>query len=146
MTQHNVQKENRTPVEHSVGIGTYMMDCNYVSYVAGNGGVIVEGGIFTNTKPYEIDYFALTPKREECSNLLVPVCLSASHVAYTTIRMEPTYMILGQSAAVAAVQAIDYKCAVQSIDYQKLRKSLEELGQFLTPSVKKVKHTTKVKR
>lgn len=146
MTQHNVQKEDRIPVEHSVGIGTYMMDCHYVSYVAGDGGIIVEGGIFTNTKPYAIDYFSLTPKREECSNLLVPVCLSASHVAYTTIRMEPTYMILGQSAAVAAVQAINSKCAVQEIDYPKLRKSLEELGQFLTPSVKKVVHTTKVKR
>jgi hypothetical protein len=146
MTQHNVQKDNRTPVENSVGIGTYMMDCHYVSYVAGDGGVIIEGGIFTSTKPYAIDYYSLTPKREECSNLLVPVCLSASHVAYTTIRMEPTYMILGQSAAVAAVQAIDSKCAVQEIDYPKLRSTLEELGQFLNPSSKKVKHTTKVKR
>ena len=146
MTQHNVQKDNRIPVEHSVGIGTYMMDCHYVSYVAGDGGIIVEGGIFTSTKPYEIDYYSLTPKREECSNLLVPVCLSASHVAYTTIRMEPTYMILGQSAAVAAVQAINSKCSVQDIDYPKLRKSLEDLGQFLTPSSKKVIHTTKVNR
>ena len=103
MTQHNVQKSNRIPVEHSVGIGTYMMDCHYVSYVAGDGGVIIEGGIFTNTRPYAIDYYALTPKKAECQNLLVPVCLSASHVAYTTIRMEPTYMVLGQSAAVAAV-------------------------------------------
>lgn len=146
MTQHNVQKDNRITAENSVGIGTYMMDCHYVSYVAGDGGVIIEGGIFTSTKPYAIDYYSLTPKREECSNLLVPVCLSASHVAYTTIRMEPTYMILGQSAAVAAVQAIDSKCAVQEIDYPKLRSTLEELGQFLNPSSKKVKHTTKVKR
>ena len=146
MTQHNVQKDDRTPVEHSVGIGTYMMDCHFVSYVAGDGGIIVEGGIFTNTRPYEIDYFSLTPKREECSNLLVPVCLSASHVAYTTIRMEPTYMILGQSAAVAAVQAINSKCSVQEINYPELRKSLEELGQFLTPSSKKVVHTNKVRR
>lgn len=146
MTQHNVQKNDRIPVEHSVGIGTYMMDCHFVSYVAGDGGVIVEGGIFTGTKPYAIDYYSLTPKREECSNLLVPVCLSASHVAYTTIRMEPTYMVLGQSAAVAAVQAIDSGCAVQDIDYPELRSTLEELGQFLTPSSKKVKHTTKVQR
>lgn len=146
MTQHNVQKSDRIPVEHSVGIGTYMMDCHFVSYVAGDGGVIVEGGIFTNTRPYAIDYYALTPKREECSNLLVPVCLSASHVAYTTIRMEPTYMVLGQSAAVAAVQAIDSGCAVQEIDYPQLRSTLEELGQFLNPSSKKVKHTTKVQR
>ena len=123
-----------------------MMDCHYVSYVAGDGGVIIEGGIFTNTKPYAIDYYSLTPKREECTNLLVPVCLSASHVAYTTIRMEPTYMILGQSAAVAAVQAIDSKCSVQEINYPELKKTLEELGQFLTPSSKKVKHTTKVNR
>lgn len=146
MTQHNVQKNDRIPVEHPVGIGTYMMDCHFVSYVAGDGGVIVEGGIFTGTKPYAIDYYSLTPKREECSNLLVPVCLSASHVAYTTIRMEPTYMVLGQSAAVAAVQAIDSGCSVQDIDYPELRSTLEELGQFLTPSSRKVKHTTKVQR
>ena len=146
MTQHHVQKTNRTPVENSVGIGTYMMDCHFVSYVAGDGGVIVEGGIFTSTKPYAIDYYSLVPKKAECTNLLVPVCLSASHVAYTTIRMEPTYMILGQSAAVAAVQAIESRCAVQEIDYPVLRTKLEELGQFLVPSSKKVNHTTKVAR
>lgn len=146
MTQHNVQKTERIPVEHSVGIGTYMMDCHFVSYVAGDGGVIVEGGIFTSTRPYAIDYYSLTPKRAECQNLLVPVCLSASHVAYTTIRMEPTYMVLGQSAAVAAVEAINAKCAVQDVDYPSLRAKLEELGQFLTPSDKKVKHTQRVER
>ncbi|MBE6250792.1 MAG: FAD-dependent oxidoreductase [Bacteroidales bacterium] len=146
MTQHHVHKAERLPVEHSVGIGTYMMDCHFVSYVAGDGGVIVEGGIFTSTKPYAIDYYSLTPKRQECTNLLVPVCLSASHVAYTTIRMEPTYMILGQSAAVAVVQAIDSKRPVQDIDYPTLRNTLEQLGQFLTPSNKKVQHTTKVNR
>lgn len=146
MTQHNVQKENRIPVEHSVGIGTYMMDCHFVSYVADEGGIAIEGGIFTNTKPYAIDYYSLTPKRGECKNLLVPVCLSASHVAYTTIRMEPTYMILGQSAAVAASMAIDEDCAVQDVDYPTLRSKLEELGQLLTPSSKKVKHTQRVER
>lgn len=146
MTQHNVQKDNRIPVEHSVGIGTYMMDCHFVSYVADEGGITVEGGIFTNTKPYAIDYYSLTPKRGECKNLLVPVCLSASHVAYTTIRMEPTYMILGQSAAVAASMAIDEDCAVQDVDYPTLRSKLEEVGQLLTPSSKKVKHTQRVER
>ena len=146
MTQHHVHKGERKPIERSVGIGTYMMDCHFVSYVAGDGGVIVEGGIFTNTRPYAIDYHSLTPKREECGNLLVPVCLSASHVAYTTIRMEPTYMILGQSAAAAAVQAINSKCLVQDVDYPTLRKTLEGLGQFLEPSSKKVKHTQKVNR
>ena len=146
MTQHNVQKENRIPAQHSVGVGTYMMDCHYVSYVAGEECIIIEGGIFTSTKPYAIDYYALTPKRAECQNLLVPVCLSASHVAYTTIRMEPTYMILGQSAAVAAVQAIDQKCAVQEVDYTTLRTKLEEVGQILTPSSKKVQHTQRVER
>jgi hypothetical protein len=67
-------------------------------------------------------------------------------VAYTTIRMEPTYMILGQSAAVAAVQAIDQKCAVQEVDYTTLRTKLEEVGQILTPSTKKVQHTQRVER
>ena len=75
-------------------------------------------------KPYPISYRALTPKRSECENLLVPVCLSASHIAYGSIRMEPVFMILGQSAATAACLAIDAKVRVQKVDYEKLRSRL----------------------
>ncbi|MEO2146044.1 MAG: FAD-dependent oxidoreductase, partial [bacterium] len=75
---------------------------------------------------------ALTPRKQECTNLLVPVCLSSSHIAYGSIRMEPVFMILGQSAATAACLAIDQECAVQDVDYDTLRKRLLEDNQVLT--------------
>ena len=81
--------------------------------------------------PYPIAYRAIVPKTGECENLLVPVCLSASHIAYGSIRMEPVFMILGQSAATAAVQAIEEGVAVQRIDYAKLRARLLADGQVL---------------
>nr|WP_324288431.1 FAD-dependent oxidoreductase [Pedobacter sp. SL55] len=70
-------------------------------------------------------------KKKEVSNLLVPICLSSSHVAYSSIRMEPVYMVLGQSAAVAAVMAIDNNVAVQDINYNDLATKLEELNQII---------------
>ena len=75
-------------------------------------------------KPYPISYRALVPKATQCENLFVPVCLSATHIAYGSIRMEPVFMILGQSAATGACIAMDDKCAVQKVDYQKLRARL----------------------
>jgi hypothetical protein len=83
------------------------------------------------TSPYPVDYQAIVPKRAECVNLLVPVCVSASHIAYGLIRMEPVFMILGHSAAAAAVLAIDAGCAVQDLPYSKLRARLLEDGQVL---------------
>ncbi len=84
---------------HSVGLGSYALDCHYVSRVIDQEGKLRnEGTIFAPTIPYPISYYSLTPKEEECANLLATVCLSSSHVAYSTIRMEPVYMILGQSA------------------------------------------------
>jgi hypothetical protein len=82
-------------------------------------------------QPYPIDYGAIVPKREECSNLLVPVCVSASHIAFGSIRMEPVFFALGQSAATAAAYAIDDGCAVQDVDYGKLRARLLRDGQRL---------------
>ncbi|MCK5174245.1 MAG: FAD-dependent oxidoreductase, partial [Planctomycetes bacterium] len=82
--------------------------------------------------PYPISYRSLVPKREECTNLLVPVCLSASHVAYGSIRMEPVFMILGQSAGTTAVLAIDDGVAVQDISYEKLKSRLLKDGQQIT--------------
>jgi hypothetical protein len=78
-----------------------------------------------------IGYGSLTPKRDECTNLLVPVCLSSSHIAFGSIRMEPVFMILGQSAAVAAGMAIDGKCGVQEVDYLQLKQKLLDKGQVL---------------
>ena len=81
--------------------------------------------------PYPISYRAIVPKAAECANLLVPVCLSASHIAFGSIRMEPVFMVLGQSAATAAVHAIDEEVAVQQVAYDRLRARLVADGQVL---------------
>src|SRR5207247_6431213 len=82
--------------------------------------------------PYGVSYRSIVPKARECSNLLVPVCLSATHISYGSIRMEPVFMVLGQSAATAASQAIDEKTSVQRIDMGKLQKRLSADKQVLT--------------
>ena len=85
--------------------------------------------------PYRISYKSIVPKVGECPNLFVPVCLSSSHIAYGSIRMEPVFMILGQSSATAAAMAIDAKIAVQDVPYAQLRERLLKDGQILeTPA------------
>ncbi|MFH1964409.1 MAG: FAD-dependent oxidoreductase [Acidobacteriota bacterium] len=110
-------------VEDPVGMGSYTMDShNCQRYVTPEGFVKNEGDVEVSPGgAYLISYRAMVPKKEEIRNLLVPVCLSASHIAYGSIRMEPVFMILGQSAATAAVSAIDKKVAVQDICYPELR-------------------------
>ena len=138
MTEKNVRKTDRMPVEHSVGLGSYALDCHYVSRVIDQEGKLRnEGTIFAPTIPYSISYYSLTPKEEECANLLATVCLSSSHVAYSTIRMEPVYMILGQSAATAAALAIDSNLPVQKISYDVLKYKLLQDGQLLSVPTKK---------
>ncbi|TJZ54776.1 FAD-dependent oxidoreductase [Sphingobacterium olei] len=125
MHEKNVSKENRKNAEHPIGLGSYALDCHYVSRVVDKDGKLRnEGTIFQPVTPYPISYYAITPKQEECTNLLVTVCMSASHVAYSSIRMEPVYMILGQSAAVAASMAIDGSTTVQKVSYEKLADQL----------------------
>jgi hypothetical protein len=82
-------------------------------------------------KPYSISYKSIVPKKSECENLLVPVCLASTHIAYGSIRMEPVFMILGQSAATAAAMAIDAGVALQDFSYPKLRERLLADGQIL---------------
>jgi hypothetical protein len=132
MTENELLKRRPTP--ESVGMGSYTIDSHNVQrYVDENGHVHNEGDIGVPLPgPYEIAYGALVPKKEECQNLLVPVCASASHIAFGSIRMEPVFMILGQSAAVAACMAIDEKIAVQDVEYEKLKNLLLEKGQVLT--------------
>jgi hypothetical protein len=132
MTENELLK--RTPTPESVGMGSYTIDSHNVQrYVTEEGHVHNEGDIGVGLPgPYEIAYGALVPKKEECQNLLVPVCASASHIAFGSIRMEPVFMILGQSAAVAACMAIDEKVAVQDVEYEKLKNLLLEKGQVLT--------------
>jgi hypothetical protein len=133
-----VVTENRlrrkTPTPRSIGMGSYNMDSHHVQrYVdAETGWVLNEGDIQINPGgPYPIDYGAIVPKKGECDNLLVVCAVSSSHIAYGSIRMEPVFMILGQSAGTAAVQAIEAGVAVQDIDYDKLTERLEADGQVL---------------
>lgn len=132
MTENELLKRRPTP--ESVGMGSYTIDSHNVQrYVDENGHVHNEGDIGVGLPgPYEIAYGALIPRKEECQNLLVPVCASASHIAFGSIRMEPVFMILGQSAAVAACMAIDESIAVQDVNYEKLKGLLTQKGQVLT--------------
>ncbi|QCX38968.1 FAD-dependent oxidoreductase [Aureibaculum algae] len=131
MTENELLKKRPTP--NPVGMGSYTMDShNTQRYIKADGFVQNEGDIGVNTKgPYAISYGALVPKKEECTNLLVPVCVSSSHIAFGSMRMEPVFMILGQSSAVAAVLAIDNNVTVQDVDYEMLKNALEEKGQVL---------------
>jgi hypothetical protein len=131
MTQRHC--DGTLPVADSIGMGGYAMDSHNVRrYVDENGHVRTEGTIGLGVRQaYRIGYDAITPQRDQCTNLLVPVCLSATHVAYGSIRMEPVFMILGHSAGVAAAQAIAQRTAVQAIDRAKLRTQLLRDGQVL---------------
>ena len=131
--------EGTESVSDPVGCGSYTMDSHNVRrYIDEHGYVRNEGTLGMPVKtPYGISYRALTPKKEQCTNLLVPVCISASHVVYGSMRMEPVFMVLGQSAATAAVQAIAAKAAVQDIPYANLRAALVCDGQVLTLATSK---------
>lgn len=130
MTEKNCKRKE--VVEDSVGMGAYNMDSHNIQrFVTKEGFVRNEGDVQVGTRPYPVSYRSIRPKAEQCTNLLVPVCLAASHIAYGSIRMEPVFMVLGQSAATAAAQAIDEGVALQKIDYSKLKARLEKDGQML---------------
>ncbi len=131
MTQHNC--EGRRVAEDPVGLAAYTMDSHNVQrYVDAGGHARNEGDVQVGGfPPYPISYRSIVPRRSECTNLLVPVCLSASHIAYGSIRMEPVFMVLGQSAAPAAVQAIEQGVAMGERDYPRLRQRLLADGQVL---------------
>jgi len=131
MTERNCR--GKAVADDAVGMGAYGMDShNCQRYVTPEGHVQNEGDVQVHGfKPYPISYRAIVPQADECENLLVPVCLSSSHISYGSIRMEPVFMILGQSAATAAAIAIDKRVALQKIDYRKLRTRLRADGQVL---------------
>jgi hypothetical protein len=131
MTENELRKIRPTP--DSVGMGSYTIDSHNVQrYITPEGYVQSEGDIGVPTGgPYSIAYGSLVPKRGQCDNLLVPVCLSSSHIAFGSIRMEPVFMILGQSAATAASLAIYEQKPVQDVPYLKLRQRLLADGQVL---------------
>ncbi|WP_268035341.1 FAD-dependent oxidoreductase [Algoriphagus sp. PAP.12] len=131
MTEHDVLGAKEVP--QPVGMGSYSLDShNTQRFVTPGGFVQNEGDIGVHPKqPYSISYGTLIPKKEEVSNLLVPVCVSSSHTAFGSIRMEPVFMILGQSAAAAASLSIDEEIAVQDLEYETLREVLLEEKQVL---------------
>ena len=141
MTADVVVNENhlkrKIPTPRSVGMGSYNMDSHNVQRIVvrdadGKAYVRNEGDVQVNPgRPYPIDYGALTPKKEQCANLLVPVCVSCTHIAYGSIRMEPVFMILGQSAATAACLALDQQVAVQDVPYAGLLARLQSDGQIV---------------
>jgi hypothetical protein len=131
MTENELLKKRPTP--DSVGMGSYTIDSHNVQrYITLEGYVQNEGDIGVSTQgPYQIAFGSLVPKRGQCDNLFVPVCVSSSHIAFGSIRMEPVFMILGQSAATAAVMAIEAGIAVQDVPYARLRERLVRDGQVL---------------
>jgi hypothetical protein len=123
MTEHNCT--GRAVAPDSVGLASYTMDSHHTSRVVVDGVVKAEGNVETPTpQPYPVSYHSIIPRERECANLLVPVAVSSSHMAFGSIRMEPVFLILGQSAATAAALAIEGKTSVQSVDYAALRARL----------------------
>ncbi|MFB0496492.1 ribulose 1,5-bisphosphate synthetase/thiazole synthase [Mucilaginibacter sp. OAE612] len=123
MTQHHCQGKEQ--VEDGVGMAAYGMDSHNCERLVVNGIVKNEGDVQVHGfAPYAVSYRAIVPKQKEAANLFVPVCLSASHIAYGSIRMEPVFMVLGQSSAVAACQVIDKKIAVQQVNVKEVQSLL----------------------
>lgn len=131
MTEHDVLGTREVP--NPVGMGSYTMDSHNVQrYVKADGFVQNEGDIGVHPeRPYQIALGSVLPRKQECQNLLVPVCVSSSHIAYGSIRMEPVFMILGQSAATVAVLALDKALAVQDVSYDEISTRLLSDGQVL---------------
>jgi hypothetical protein len=124
MTQRHCERLDL--IDDAIGMAAYGMDSHNIQrYVDHNGFVQNEGNVEAHVEgPYPISYRSIVPKKDEAHNLLVPVCLSASHIAFGSIRMEPVFMVLGQSAAIAASLAIDDEVSVQDLSYEKLRSAL----------------------
>jgi hypothetical protein len=123
MTQHNC--DGKIVPEDSVGMASYQMDSHHTSRVVVDGVVKAEGNVEAGIPgPYPVSYRALVPKESQCANLLVPVAVSSSHMAFGSIRMEPVFLLLGQSAGTAAALAIEGKVAVQAVPYGRLRERL----------------------
>jgi hypothetical protein len=126
MTQANC--EGKRKVSDGIGLAAYTMDSHNCQRIVVNGQVKNEGNVeVSGFGPYPISYQAIVPKLKEAGNLLVPVCLSATHIAYGSIRMEPVFMVLAQSAATAAVIAIDDDILVQHVNVKKLQQSAADV-------------------
>jgi flavin-dependent dehydrogenase len=133
MTEHHIRNQRVAP--KPIGLATYPMDIHAVRRVYQDGQLYNEGFGSGGGKPAPIGYGAIVPKASECTNLLVTFALSSSHAAFGSIRMEPVLMVTSQSAATAAVLAIDEGISVQAVDYGKLHARLLADQQILDPSV-----------
>lgn len=131
MTENDVLSKRQVP--HSIGMGSYNLDShNTQRYIKPDGFVENEGDIELSAgKPYKIDLGSIMPKKEECANLLVPVCVSSSHIAFGSIRMEPVFMILGQDAGTVAALALDEKKDIHDLSYEEIKARLLADGQIL---------------
>ena len=130
MRQSDLQTDRTKP--DSIGMGSYNSDSHNIQRVAMPDGTVEnEGNVEVPVEPYEIAYRSITPQRLEALNLLVPVCLSASHAAYSSVRMEPQYMIIGQAAGVAAALAVARHTPVQNISIPALQQELHKHGAIL---------------
>jgi hypothetical protein len=130
LTEHDTQHRRRP--DDPVGMGSYNMDSHNCQRFVRDGRVMNEGDVqLPPAGPYPVAYRSIVPSARECGNLLAPVCISASHIAYGSVRMEPVFMILGESAGIAACQAIDDNLRVQEVSYARLRSELDKAGQVL---------------
>src|SRR5690606_39266749 len=130
MTQHHCQ--GKDIVRDAIGMAAYGMDSHNTQRIVVDGMVKNEGNVEVGGfDPYPVSLRSITPTESECSNFVVPVCLSASHISFGSIRMEPVFMVLGQSAATMASMAIDQSVSVQDVPYQELREKLVQDGQIL---------------
>ncbi len=139
ITEHHVKKDQPTPVEDSVGMACWPPDVHNVRTLVKDGHAYNEGFVFGGSDwiPFGISYRALVPKAAEATNLITPTCPSSSHIAYGAIRIEFTFMALGQACAVAAAHAIDGGIPVQEVPYPPLRDQLLKDGQVITLEIEK---------
>ncbi len=116
-----------------VGMGSFVIDCHIVRRILAPDGTVRDEGSFQDAPvvPYQIPYRCIVPRREECPNLLVPVCLSGTHIAVCSLRMEPVYMAMGQASGIAAALARRAGCQVQEVDVDELRRRLRSAGAVL---------------
>lgn len=133
ITEHHTRKDTSIRIEDPVAIAFWPPDVHHVRRIVREGKVYNEGFVFggDNWKPFPIPYRSLVPRESECSNLLTPTCLSASHIAYGAIRLEWTFMLLGETAGIAADLCLETKSSVQELPYSRLKERLQANGQVI---------------
>ena len=133
ITEHNTRKDTTVQVPDPVGISYWPPDVHHVRRVVKDGSAYNEGFVFggNSWKPFGISYRSLVPRKTECTNIITPTCLSSSHIAFGAIRLEWTFMIIAQSAAIAADLCLQHRSAVQDVPEAALQDRLRTAGQIL---------------